>query len=220
MSQICPTVTPSTPDPHLYREQIERISWAPRIQIDLMDGVFAPNKNTNPVQIWWPEAINADIHLMYQKPSEHLETLVSLSPHLIILHAEAEGDIVQMMQHIQKFGLMAGVALLADTAVASAQPAIEAADHILLFAGRLGYFGGEADLDVLEKVAQIRALNPRIEIGWDGGANLSNVRQLAAGGVDVINCGSSIQRSPDPRAAYDELSKAVDDIAPDASGAA
>ena len=31
---VCPSVTPGTSDPHLFREQIERVSFAKRIQID------------------------------------------------------------------------------------------------------------------------------------------------------------------------------------------
>ncbi len=202
---ICPSVTPATSDPHVYREQIERVSFAPRIQIDLMDGIFAPHKNINPVQAWWPDAVLADIHLMYRYPSDHLETLISLSPHLIILHAEAEGDITGYIEHIKKFGLKAGVALLADTQVEMAYGMITASDHVLLFSGNLGEFGGHADLSLLDKVSQIRAIRPDIEIGWDGGVNIENVRALADGGIDVINVGGAIQRAPDAHKSYKEL---------------
>lgn len=202
---ICPCVTPSTPDPHVYREQIERVSFALRVQIDLMDGEFAPHKNLNPIQVWWPDNILADIHLMYRRPSEHLETLISLSPNLILLHAEAEGDVTGYIEHIRKFGLKAGVALLADTSIESAYGAIEVSDHVLLFSGKLGEFGGDADMSLLEKIPQIRAIRPDIEIGWDGGANMENVHALANAGVDIINVGGAIQRAPDPRKAYEEL---------------
>lgn len=206
---ICPSVTPSSPDPHVFREQIERVAFANRIQIDLMDGEFAPNKNLNPIQVWWPDGVEADIHLMYKKPSEQLETLISLSPHLIILHAEADGDIEGYLRHIKRFGLLAGVALLADTPVEQAHGCIEAADHVMLFSGTLGSFGGTADIGLLNKIPYIKTINPKVEIGWDGGANAENVRQLVKGGVDVISVGGAIQRCDEPRAAYDELAALV-----------
>ena len=209
MSLICPSVTPSSPDPHVYREQIERVSFAPRVQIDLMDGDFAPHKNLNPIQVWWPDGMQADIHLMYRRPSEHLETLISLSPHLILLHAEAEGDIPSYLEHIRKFGIKAGVAILPDTSIESVYGCIEVSDHVLLFSGNLGEFGGKADPGLLEKVPQIRAISPGIEIGWDGGANADNVQALAAGGIDVINVGGAIQRAADPKQAYEELCSLV-----------
>lgn len=204
MSTICPTVLAS--EPHAYREQIEKAtSLSSRVQIDVMDGEFAPSKSINLIQVWWPEGTNADIHLMYVRPVEHLETLISLRPSLVIFHAEAEGDLVKALLHLQKLGIKAGVALLRETTVDSVRELIEIADHVLIFSGDLGHFGGQADLTQLEKVPVIKAINPTIEIGWDGGANESNARQLATGGVDVINVGSAIQRADDPQTAYDTL---------------
>lgn len=203
---ICPTVTPTTPDPAEYREQIERIApFSSRIQIDLMDGDFAPSKSLSPIQVWWPDGLVADIHMMFRRPLEHLETLVSLNPHMVIIHAEAEGDLKGMIEHLQKLGIRAGVCLLKPTTPESARDLIEIADHTLLFSGDLGYFGGTADLDVLKKITAIKAINPDVEIGWDGGANLDNVAQLQAGGVDVINVGGAIQQADDPQAAYATL---------------
>lgn len=209
---ICPCVTPSSPNPQLYREQVERVSFASRIQIDLMDGVFAPNKNTNPIQVWWPEGILADIHLMYQDPSEHIGTLVSLKPNLIIFHIESDGDIKEYLSHVKHFGVKAGLAILADTPVEQAQASIEVADHVMLFAGKLGHFGGEAQLGALEKISQIKQINPEVEIGWDGGVKLSNIKQIAKAGVNVINVGGSIQLADNPKSAYDELVSAVSQV--------
>ena len=84
-------------------------------------------------------------------------------------------------------------------------PLIESADHVLIFSGDLGHFGGHADLAMLRKVADVKAIHPGVEIGWDGGANADNVAELAAGGIDVINVGGAIQRADDPQSAYDTL---------------
>ncbi len=210
MSIICPTVTPTTVDPHEYREQLERIQYiAPRIQFDFMDGDFASPRSTNLAQAWWPDELIADIHLMYRKPLEYIETLVSLHPSLVIVHAEAEGDLGGMLEHLQGLGIKAGLALLQDTSVNSAKNLIAIADHVLIFAGSLGTFGGHADLTQLDKVSHIRNIKPTVEIGWDGGANAENVRQLADGGIDVINCGSAIQKSEHPLESFQHLKSLV-----------
>ncbi|MBC7746595.1 hypothetical protein H7Y40_01280 [Pedobacter sp.] len=204
MSIICPTVLAS--EPHAYRDQVEKAtSVANRIQVDLMDGIFTPTKSVNPIQVWWPEGTQADVHLMFARPTEHIETLVSLMPHMVIIHAEAEGDLVGVLQHFQKVGIKAGVALLKETSVESARALIAIADHVLVFSGDLGSFGGHADLTMLLKVPEIKVINPTIEIGWDGGANESNVAQLADGGIDVINVGGGIQKADDAQSAYDTL---------------
>lgn len=206
MSIICPTVTPTTTDPHEYREQLERVMHiSHRLQLDFMDGEFASPRALGLAQAWWPEAIEADLHLMYQRPLEYIETIVSLRPSLVIIHVEADGDLSGMLTHLQGLGIRAGVALLQDTSVDSAKNLIEIADHVLIFAGSLGTFGGHADLAQLKKVGEIHAIKPEAEIGWDGGANAENVRQLAEGGIDVINAGSAIQHAENPLEAYQHL---------------
>jgi len=201
---ICPTVLASTPDD--FRAQLERIEqFAERIQIDLCDGQFTPTLTIAPIQAWWPPHIQADIHLMFLRPLEQLETLISLRPHMVIIHAEAEGDLLGMVEHLRKLDIKTGVALLKDTEPESVQDLVAAVDHVLLFAGQLGSFGGHADMGVLKKVEMVRAIKPNIEIGWDGGASLENVATLQAGGIDVINVGGAIQRADDPQAAYATL---------------
>lgn len=204
MATICPTVLAE--NPHLFREQIERLEpFAQRVQIDLMDGHFAPSHSINPIQVWWPESWTVDIHVMFEYPLAQLETLISLHPNMIILHAEAKGSIKSALMHLKKISIKAGVALLKETSPESARELIEKADHVLLFSGDLGHFGGTADLSVLEKIPEIKAINPQVEIGWDGGANSENVAKLAAAGVDVINVGGAIAKAEDPAAAYATL---------------
>ena len=54
----------------------------------------------------------------------------------------------------------------------------------------------------LEKIRLIKAINSNVEIGWDGGANLSNIFSLSQGGVDVINVGGAIANATDPAEVY------------------
>jgi len=75
----------------------------------------------------------------------------------------------------------------------------------MLFSGALGQYGGEADLLLLEKVPLIREIHRNIEIGWDGGANLENIRQLVHGGISVVNVGSAIANAEDPQKVYDAM---------------
>jgi ribulose-phosphate 3-epimerase len=86
---------------------------------------------------------------------------------------------------------------------------IELADHVLVFSGDLGHYGGTASLMQLEKVRLIRTIHPEVEIGWDGGANTENAFSLVQGGVDVVNVGAAINKAADPAVAYKQL---VDEI--------
>ncbi len=205
MSRICPTVMPSSDDPHDFRNMMDRIgSLSNRIQIDLMDGDFAPHRNIEPSKIWWPEGKKADIHLMYRYPAEQIDAISGLRPNMIILHAEADGDLFELMGRIKEAGILAGIGLLKPTTVSSVRHLIEQADHVLLFAGELGS-DGTAELSVLDKVPQIREINAMVEIGWDGGANELTVTQLANSGIDVINVGGALRHADKPVDVYNHL---------------
>jgi len=204
MIKIVPTVTAE--NPHLYREELERVSrFVERIHIDLADGVLAPTKLINPIQTWWPDGLTADIHFMYQKPEEHIETLISLKPNLVIFHAEAEGNVLGLMRELKAVGIKAGIALLENSQPEDFANEITEADHVLVFGGKFGYHGGQAHLGLLEKIPRIKAINPNAEIGWDGGITDQNIEDIVAGGVTVMNAGSFIQKADVPQDAYDIL---------------
>ncbi|MDR1300135.1 MAG: hypothetical protein LBK50_00275 [Candidatus Nomurabacteria bacterium] len=205
MALICPTVLAETPES--FAEQIGKVAFAPRIQIDVSDGEFAPNKTINLNQLYFNDGQATDLHLMIKRPAQWLEAAIALGPNLIVLHAEAEIDFLKLSEHIRRFGIKVGVAILPDTTVESVAEPIRASDHVLIFGGHLGFMGGAADLAQLKKVAEIRAINHDVEIGWDGGAKLDNIKQIAAAGVDVINAGSAITKSDNPEAAYTALTE-------------
>lgn len=204
MSVIAPTVLAENADD--YKAQIERVhTFAERVHIDISDGEFAPTFTLSAAQIWWPQGWTVDIHAMVARPSDHLETLISLKPHMIIFHTETQEDIVPILQQVKQAGIKAGIALLRSTVPSTVALAIEAADHVMIFSGDLGKYGGTASLMQLEKVRLIRAIRQDVEIGWDGGVNIENAFSLAQGGVDVLNVGSTIAAAADPKSVYATL---------------
>jgi ribulose-phosphate 3-epimerase len=204
MSVIAPCITVETADE--YKASVERLhAFAQRVHIDISDGELAPNFLVGEAQLWWPQEWTIDIHAMVARPSEHLETLISLKPNMIIFHAEASEDVVPSLLQVKKFGIKAGVALLRSTVPNTVSAAIEAADHVMIFTGELGKYGGTASLMQLEKVRLIRAIRQDIEIGWDGGVNIENAYSLSQGGVDVLNVGSTIASADDPQSVYATL---------------
>lgn len=207
MASVCPTITAY--DSQSYREQMARIAaFADRVHIDLADGVFAPTLTINPVHVYWPDKLTADLHLMLKNPAEHLETVLSLGPNLAIIHAEADGDLLGIVRQLQAVNIKAGVALLQPTKPADYAELIAEADHVLIFSGNLGHQGGAVlDMNLLNKVGQIRSINPMVEIGWDGGISSDNIANLALGGIEVFDVGSSIHNAVDPKDAYATLKK-------------
>lgn len=204
MAIICPTITAF--DPHEYRSQMVRAAaLAQRVHIDLMDGKFAPTKSPDLDHIWWPHELLADIHLMYQNPMDYIEKLLHLKPHLVVIHNEAHIHHMDFAARLHKENIKVGLAVLRDTPIEYAFQIMHSFDHVLVFSGKLGYHGGEADLGLIDKVQQIRKHHPEAEIGWDGGINDQNAKQLVEVGVDVLNVGGYIQKAEDPSSAYAKL---------------
>jgi ribulose-phosphate 3-epimerase len=149
---------------------------------------------------------------MYRLPLEHLEILLGLHPQLVIVHAEAEGDFVGIAEILHHHGIEAGVALLPQTPVETIAPSLEFIDHVMIFSGNIGYFGGHADLSLLEKVKKLKTLKPQLEIGWDGGVDAKNIADLVKAGVEVINAGGYIHGAKDPLTAYNQLKSITESV--------
>jgi len=208
MAQIVPTIMVETVDQ--YRAEIEKVgSFARRVHVDVSDGEFAPTFLLSENQLYWPEGWEVDIHAMVARPSEHLAKFLQLKPSLVILHAEAQEDILAHFATLKQAGIKTGIGLLKTTVPATVEAAIKAADHVMIFSGDLGHHGGTASLMQLEKIRLVKMIKPDVEIGWDGGVNLENAYTLTQGGVDVLNVGGAIAESPTPVDTYNELVKEI-----------
>lgn len=208
MAVIVPTIMAETVDQ--LRESTEKLqSFARRVHIDISDGEFAPTFLLNEGQLFWPQGWEVDVHAMVVRPSEHLAKLIELKPSMIILHAETQEDIVPHLAAIKAAGIRAGVALLKTTVPATVQAAIQASDHVMIFSGELGKFGGTASMMQLEKIRLIKKIKPDVEIGWDGGVKIENAYTLTQGGVEVLNVGGEIANAQVPAETYNELVKEI-----------
>ncbi len=204
MPVIVPTITTNSPE--IFQQNLANFSkFAKRIQIDASDGSFAPTTLVPLTSMSFPDGVAIDLHLMSARPSEHLQQLLALKPAICILHAEVDDDLASLFAQLKQAGIKTGIAMIKTTFPGRVQELIASCDHAMIFAGELGQQGGTIDMMQTEKVALIRAIKPDIEIGWDGGANLSNVRALAHDEIDVINVGSAITQAEDPAAMYQSL---------------
>ena len=210
MAEIAPAVLAENPQDYA-RDLTVATSVSSRIQVDLVDGKFAQNRTINLVQAYWPKDVRADLHLMYQDPFVHAETVLSLAPHLVIVHVEAEemnekrmGD---LKSELEPAGIKLGVAILKQTPVPAIDPYIPYIDHVLVFTGDLGHYGGDMDEWSLEKITAIKSIDADIEVGVDGGINEQTIRRVVEAGADVCNVGSFLQKAEDPQIAYDKLTQ-------------
>ena len=211
MAVICPAILADTITGYNHQMEVTA-KFAERIQIDLMDGEFAKHKSIEVDDVWWPHNVVADIHLMYQNPFDYLDKLILLKPNMVIIHVETMIHHMHFAAELHKEGIKAGLAILPETPVSNIEQILHSFDHLLIFSGDLGHFGGKANLDLLEKAKQAKEHHTDLEIGWDGGVNDENARALAEGGVDVLSTGGFIQKAKNPREAYEKLTSLIEDI--------
>ena len=207
--EVVPTIT--TDDKQFYRDLVENFNtFTRRVQIDVTDNEFTPHQTLDITNVWWPNDWQADLHFMALYPSRYIDTILKLHPSLCILHAEAAEDLTPTFKKLKDANIKTGVALMPQTYPGDVKPYLETVDHILIFAGQLGQQGVGTDLMQMEKIPLIRDLRPTVEIGWDGGANMENIRALAHAGIDVVNVGAAITRASDRAAAFIALKAEID----------
>ena len=208
MSVIAPAILAE--NTIVYKEQMDRVTgFAERVHIDLTDGEFAPTFLVGINDLWVPEGWLVDIHIMAHDLQEYVPKLIALRPNLIIVHAEARSDVLGALNQIKQADIRAGLALLRPTVPRTVEQLIQVADHVLIFTGELGRFGGTASLMQLEKVRLVKNINPKVEIGWDGGVTVDNAYSLVQGGVDVLNVGGEIHKSNDPQGTFARLQQEI-----------
>ena len=205
---IAPTILAESAEQ--YKQQVERVTgFAERVHIDLSDGEFAPTFTIGVSELWAPEGWLVDVHVMANDLTEYVPKLIALRPNLIIVHAEAKSDVVATLRQIKQAGIRAGLALLKSTVPRTVEEMIKEAEHVMVFSGELGRFGGTASLMQLEKIRLIKAINSNLEIGWGGGVTTDNAYSLVQGGVNVLNVGGAIQKASDPHLVYTRLQEEI-----------
>src|SRR5438309_702687 len=128
MVEIVPTITAHSPAE--YAAQLKKVDFAPRLHVDICDGAFAGPATINLAQVYVPQGVKLDLHLMLKNPGLQIESAISLHPHLVIIHTEAEGDKVAILQELRQLKIKAGLAVLPKTWVETI-PAAEI-DHLLV----------------------------------------------------------------------------------------
>ena len=170
------------------------------LHIDVMDGHFVPN-----ITIGIPvvEAIKkyatkpCDVHLMIEKPERYVEDFVKAGADYLTVHYEACTHLHRTLQHIRSLGCKSGVALNPHTPVSVVEDILEEVDLILIMSVNPG-FGGQSfipkSLEKIRKVKQILIEKDltNVEIEIDGGVKLSNIKEVADAGTDIIVSGSGI----------------------------
>ena len=173
------------------------------LHVDVMDAHFVPNLAFSPETVRRLEEMTTvplDVHLMMDNPEKYLDAFLDAGADWITVHAEAEGDLRAMLDHIHRRHAKAGLAIKPGTGIRAVEPFLAEADLILTMTVEPGFGGQKLDESVLSKISALRETGYAGEIEADGGIKEHNLKRLTDRGLSVAVMGTALFRADDPTA--------------------
>ena len=193
---------------------IQKISAADYVHVDVMDGLFVPNISIGlpVVQSIRPTTdLPLDVHLMIVEPIRYVEQFCDAGADLVTVHVESdtEENIHAAIDKIHAKGKRAGIVLKPKTPAEAALPFIEKVELILVMTVEPGFGGQKFMADMMPKVSALRKLidekNPGCELEVDGGVDAVTCKTCIEAGANVLVAGSAVYKAADIPARIAEL---------------
>ena len=185
------------------------------IHVDVMDGHFVPPITIGPliagsISDQVHDAGGAvDVHLMIERPEDHIDEFARAGADSITIHAEATPHTNRTLHAIREAGCFAGVAINPGTPAEAIAELDDAADIVLCMTVNPGW-GGQAFISTSPgKVQRIRGIVGAPVIEVDGGIDEGTAPLVAEAGATLFVAGSAVFGADDPAAAYQAIATAA-----------
>ena len=186
------------------------------IHVDVMDGHFVPPITMGPlVAAAIADQVHdaggaVDVHLMVDRPADHVEEFARAGADCITAHFEADPHIHRTLSHIRDAGCLAGVGINPGTPADAVRELDASADLVLCMSVNPGW-GGQSFIEASpDKVRRIREAVPTPVIEMDGGIDADTVGSVAKAGATLFVAGSAVFGAPDPGEALQRIAAAAD----------
>jgi ribulose-phosphate 3-epimerase len=198
----------------ILKDEIEKLSNADYIHIDVMDGHFVPNltfgiKLINDIRKYTDQIF--DVHLMVDNPDMYIPNLESAD--IITVHYESCIHLNRTINEIKKLGKKVGVALNPSTSEDVLKYIINDIDLVLVMTVNPGFGGQKFITSQLEKIKNIRNLinltNKEIDLEVDGGIDNKTSTLVIEAGANVLVSGSYIFKQEDYNKTIDLLKSKI-----------
>lgn len=196
---------------------LERISTADLVHVDVMDNHFVPNLTFGPQMVGRIQDVSPvplDVHLMISDADRWAPGYAELGAYSVTFHAEAAADAVGLARRLRSIGARAGIALKPGTAVEPYLELLPEFDQVLVMTVEPG-FGGQSFMP--ETMPKLRALSAEaartgldVWLQVDGGITADTIGIAAEAGANTFVAGSAVYGGSDPAANIALLRAAAD----------
>jgi ribulose-phosphate 3-epimerase len=201
-----------TDDPQALAKMVRQAeAFTDFVQVDIMDGRFVPSNSIvcNDISTVSPK-LRWEAHLMVKQPEEQLQCFAMAGAEKIVFHFEATSSPLRIITMIRHLGVKVGLAVNPETPLTTTLSLADSVDSVLFLTVHPGFYGAKFLPEVLDKVMELRARKPNLEIGVDGGIKDANIADVARLGLDHICVGSAIFVQPDPGRSFRRLQSLAD----------
>ena len=172
------------------------------IHLDIMDGNFVPNISFGPKiveSIKSKTSLPLEVHLMVEKPENHIKSFINAGGDIIIVHYETSKHLDKLIQTINKADVKSGIALIPATPLNVIEYLINKIDILLIMAVNPGFGGQKFMPEMFTKIEKARKIidnqKKSISLAVDGGINLDNISKVVKAGANIIVVGQIIFKS-------------------------
>lgn len=194
--EIIPAIL--TNNPEELKDLIAKAEGVGRVQIDIIDGVYADNKTIDPVALRVVDTkLQIDFHLMTDSPIDWVAKCVDVGADRIIGHIEKMGDQIEFIDRVHASGAKAGLAIDLATPVGHLQSLVlPRVDVILVLSVSAGFGGQQFNLQSFDKMKELNQIrqeeNYHFKICVDGGVTRELIHDMEKLGVDEVAVGKRV----------------------------
>ena len=167
------------------------------VHLDVMDGKFVPNTTFDEKLVKELRPISNkvfDVHLMIEKPVEHVMKYYEAGADYVTFHFEACENIKEVLETLKKQNLKVGLSIKPATSVTVLDEFLPYLDLILVMSvepGKGGQKFMDSCLDKIDYLVKKRSeSNYSYLVEVDGGINLDTARLVKKVGCDVVVAGT------------------------------
>jgi len=195
---VIPSILAKTPEE--FTAMVRKLEpHTKRVHLDIIDGEFAPTTTIKGYKelLECKTDLLFDVHLMVKKPAEQLKHWFETRADRIILHAEAEGDMLTMLEELEQNGKRRALALNPETPFQNVGSFLPHLDFMQFMTVNPGFYGSPFVPEVIGKIEQFRGMYPHMAIAVDGGITPETAPQVCTAGASILVVGSYIMNSQD-----------------------